>query len=313
MPRLPPLTELRAFEAAARHLSFKAAADELGVTPTAISHQIRLLEAYCGHALFRRRPRPLALTWSGEQLFPVLRDGLDSFGNALAAVRAGATTGRLRVTATNAFAARVLVPRISIWREAFPRLHLSVVGTDAVLNLNAGEADVAIRYARTPPANLVAVELARDTFHVVGNPALVKGKRGPITLRELARLPLIGCEWPPTDFAAPTWERWAAAARARHRGVPPFASLVALSFREELHAIEAVIAGQGVAICSDLLVGRPLADGRLVSLSDVTLPGYGCYAAYRHGHPKERAIKTFIDWMRANVCKSDGVGVAVAP
>jgi LysR family transcriptional regulator, glycine cleavage system transcriptional activator len=301
VPKLPPLTELRAFEAAARHLSFKAAAEELGVTPTAISHQIRLLEQYCGHALFRRRPRPLALTWSGEQLFPVVRDGLDSFGTALAAVRAGAATGRLCVTATNAFSARLLVPRLPIWRKAFPRLRLSIVGTDAVLNLKAGEADVAIRYARTPPADLVAFELARDSFHVVGNPALVGRKHGARPLRELARLPLIEAEWPPTDFAAPTWERWEAAARVRHRAVPPFASLVALSFREELHAIEAVIAGQGIAICSDLLVGRELADGTLVTLSDVMLPGYGCFAAYRHGHPKERAIKTFVDWLRANI------------
>src|SRR5436190_19080949 len=82
MRSLPPLTELRAFEAAARHLSFKLAAAELGVTPTAISHQVKLLERYCGQPLFRRRPRPLALTWAGDQLFPVVRDGLETFGEA---------------------------------------------------------------------------------------------------------------------------------------------------------------------------------------------------------------------------------------
>ena len=79
MRKLPPLGTLRAFEAAARHLSFKAAADELGVTPTAISHQIRQLEELCGYALFRRRPRPLALTACGARLFPVLKEGLDNF------------------------------------------------------------------------------------------------------------------------------------------------------------------------------------------------------------------------------------------
>jgi LysR family glycine cleavage system transcriptional activator len=76
MNKLPPLIELRAFDAAARHLSFKKAAAELGVTPTAISHQIRLLERYCGRALFRRRPRPLSLTEAGARLFPIIRDGL---------------------------------------------------------------------------------------------------------------------------------------------------------------------------------------------------------------------------------------------
>ena len=102
MRKLPPLTELRAFEAAARHLSFKRAAAELYVTPTAISHQIKLLERYCGRALFRRRPRPLKLTTAGEQLFPVVRDGFQTFADVLATMRPGTTGGRLRITATNA-------------------------------------------------------------------------------------------------------------------------------------------------------------------------------------------------------------------
>src|ERR1700755_591228 len=106
MRKLPPLAELRAFEAAPRCLSFKLAAAELGVTPTAVSHQIRLLEAYCGQALFRRQPRPIALTRTGEQLFPVLRDGFESFAKAISAVRASGSGTHLRVTATNAFAAR---------------------------------------------------------------------------------------------------------------------------------------------------------------------------------------------------------------
>jgi LysR family transcriptional regulator, glycine cleavage system transcriptional activator len=80
--RLPPLGALRAFEAAARHLSFKEAADELGLTPTAISHQVWLLEDYCGEKLFRRRPRPLALSVAGARLFPAMREGFDVFASA---------------------------------------------------------------------------------------------------------------------------------------------------------------------------------------------------------------------------------------
>jgi len=90
MRRLPPLASLRAFEAAARHLSFKKAALELGVTPTAVSHQIRLLEESCGQPLFQRRPRPLSLTGAGERLFPVLRNGFDTFVMAIASVSEGA-------------------------------------------------------------------------------------------------------------------------------------------------------------------------------------------------------------------------------
>ena len=85
--RLPPLGTLRAFEAAARHLSFKEAAKELGLTPTAISHQVRLLEEYCGEKLFRRRPRPLALSDAGTRLFPAIRDGFDVFASALSSLR----------------------------------------------------------------------------------------------------------------------------------------------------------------------------------------------------------------------------------
>src|SRR5215471_9798420 len=87
MRALPPLKALRAFEAAARHLSFKAAADELGLTPTAISHQIRLLETIAGRALFRRRPRPVALTSAGAVLFPVVRSSFETIAEAFSAVR----------------------------------------------------------------------------------------------------------------------------------------------------------------------------------------------------------------------------------
>ena len=112
MHPLPPLTELRAFEAVARRMSFKAAADELGVTATAISHQIRLLEQFCGQRLFRRRPRPITLTEAGLKLYPVINDGFSRFAEAITATRQQATQQPLRVTATNAFAARWLVPRL---------------------------------------------------------------------------------------------------------------------------------------------------------------------------------------------------------
>ena len=301
MHKLPPLTELRAFEATARHMSFKAAASELGVTPTAISHQIKLLERHCGQPLFRRRPRPLVLTWAGEQLFPVVRDGFETFADALGTVRAGAAGGRLRITATNAFAARWLVPRLPKWRAVHPRLKLDIVGTDALLDLRSGEADLAIRYARTPPADGPCVELVRDRFHVVGSPALVGSVVKPLSPAELARYPLIEAEWPSTDAQAPIWQRWQAVARTRHKAVPDLAGLVSLSFREELHAIEAAIAGQGIAICSDVLIASELASGALLRLSRLTLPGYGFYVVHRTGHPKQAAIQAFAAWARAMV------------
>ena len=123
----------------------------------------------------------------------------------------------------------------------------------------------------------------------------------PLSPAELARYPLIEAEWPSTDAQAPTWQRWQAVARTRHKAVPDLAGLVSLSFREELHAIEAAIAGQGIAICSDVLIASELASGALLRLSRLTLPGYGFYVVHRTGHPKQAAIQAFAAWARAMV------------
>jgi LysR family glycine cleavage system transcriptional activator len=295
---LPPLTELRAFEAAARHLSFKAAASELGVTPTAISHQIRLLEQHCGQPLFRRRPRPMALTAAGERLFPVIRDGLAKFAIAFSSVR-GDKRGPLRVTATNAFAGRWLVPRLPSWRKAHPGIALEVIGTDAVLDLGAGEADLAIRYARTPPPNLVAQQLFRDRFFAVCNPALLSQDRPIRTPADLRKYPLIDCFWSPSDSEAPTWNRWETRARSAFRKGFEIGGSPDLSFREESHGIEAAIAGQGIALCSDVLVAGELKSGKLIKVFDIALPGFGFYIVYRSGHPRHRAISAFVSWARS--------------
>jgi LysR family transcriptional regulator, glycine cleavage system transcriptional activator len=299
MRKLPPLTELRAFEAAARHLSFKLAAAELGVTPTAISHQLKLLERHCGQTLFRRRPRPLALTRAGQQLFPVVRQGFETFAEALNKIRSGGASGRLSLTATNAFTARWLVPRLPGWRDVHPRLKLDIIGTDAVLDLDAGDADVAVRYARKPPTVGPSVELFRDDFYAVASPKLVGDLRGSLRPAELARFPLIEAEWPPADTEAPRWQRWQRVASRRHRLVPDISALPSLNFREELHAIEAAIAGQGIAICSNILVKPELASGDLVAVSSIKLSGYGFYVVHRAEHPKMDLIKAFIAWARA--------------
>ena len=271
MQKLPPLVELRAFEAAARCRSFKVAAAELGVTPTAVSHQIKLLEAYCGQTLFRRQPRPITLTWAGEQLFPVVRDGFGSFVEAINVVRVGVTATRLRLTTTNAFAARWLVPRLPMWRKAHSRLKLEIVSSDEVLNLENGEADISIRYVRSIPTDGPSFELARDSFHVVAAPKLVGKLRRPLNPVQLARFPLIEAGWRSNDAEAPTWRQWEGAARKHHQQIPDLSGLVSLNFREELHAIEAAVSGQGIAICSDVLVASELASGALVKLTNMTI------------------------------------------
>jgi LysR family glycine cleavage system transcriptional activator len=299
MRKLPPLGALRAFEAAARHMSFKAAADELGVTPTAISHQIRQLEERCGHPLFRRRPRPLLLTAHGEQLFPVLRAGLDGFAAAIAGLAGATECARpLRVTTTNAFAHLWLVPRLALWRQAHPEVALEVIGTDAMVDLHAGEADVAIRYQRHPPTALAAHALFRDTFWPVCSPAVLSA--APVRgAADLARHTLIHIHWQPWEPSPPTWQGWWEMVRALDSQTPPAVGSAGLSFREELHAIEAVIAGQGIAILSDVLVARELASGVLVKALDLPLPGFGFYFAHVPDHPRQAVIDSFHAWLRS--------------
>jgi LysR family transcriptional regulator, glycine cleavage system transcriptional activator len=300
MRKLPPLGSLRAFEAAARRMSFKEAAAELGVTPTAVSHQIRLLEEICGQPLFRRRPRPLVLSGAGERLFPVIRNGFDSFAAAIASASPRQGQRLLRVTSPNAFASRWLVPRLPKWRETHAKIPLEIIGTDAVLDLRAGNADVAIRYARRMPPDPGAQEVFRDTFFPVCSPELLaKGTRRIERAADLLHYPLIHFDWMNRDPEAPTWSKWLATARSIDPGISYTDNTWDLSFREELHAIDAVVAGQGIAVCSDITVGRELESGALVKAHALSLPGYGFYLVSMPHHPQQPNIEAFSTWMRS--------------
>lgn len=300
MRKLPPLRSLQAFEAAARLGSFKAAADELHVTPTAISHQIRLLEETCGHRLFHRRPRPLVLTGAGARLYPALRNGFDALVGAVASVAESGAPAPLRVTSPNAFASRWLVPRLPAWRERYPDIPLEIIGTDAILDLRSGDADVAIRYARTMPAGFVVQEICRDTFFPVCSPALLaRDGRAIERASDLLRFPLIHFDWMSRDPQAPTWRQWLAVAGMIDPGLTTIDMAWALSFREELHAIDAVVAGQGIAICSDVVVSRELKCGTLVKAHPLSLPGYGFYLVSLAHHVRQAGIEAFAAWMGA--------------
>jgi LysR family transcriptional regulator, glycine cleavage system transcriptional activator len=312
MRKLPPLRALHAFEAAARHHSFAAAANELGVTPTAISHQIRQLEEACGVKLFQRRPRPLLLTSAGARLYPALRNGFDALASAVALLAEGDVQAPLRVTSPSAFASKWLVPRLPKWREENPNVPLEIIGTDAVLDVRAGAADVAIRYARKPPADFVAREVLRDAYIPVCSPRLLQ-QHGPIERpADLLRLPLIHYDWITRDPEAPTWRQWLDVARSIDPDFKPLEKApdekardersweeksCDLSFREELHAIDAVVGGQGVAICSDVVVSNELSSGLLVKAHPLSLPGYGFYLLSMARSPRAPVIEAFSTWM----------------
>jgi LysR family glycine cleavage system transcriptional activator len=298
MRKLPPLRSLQAFEAAARLGSFKSAAAELHVTPTAISHQVRLLERTCGHRLFQRHPKALELTGAGASLYPGLRDAFDALASAVASIAEAGRPAPLRVTSPNAFASRWLVPRLSDWRQRYPEIPLEIIGTDAVLDLRSGEADVAIRYARTMPSGRVVQEICRDAYFPVCSPALL-AKDGHAIARasDLLRFPLIHYDWMNRDPQAPTWRQWLATAAQIDPSLSATGKKWALSFREELHAIDAVVAGQGIAICSNVVVSHELESGTLVQAHPLSLPGYGFYVVALSQNLRRADIEAFATWM----------------
>lgn len=300
MRKLPPLNALRAFEATARHMSFAKAAEELAVTPTAISHQIRLLEEMTGQDLFRRRPRPITLTEAGERLFPVLRDGLDRFAAAVAGLRADADHSPLIVSTTTAFASRWLVPRLAKLKEDVD-LELEIDASETPANLRSGTADFAIRYRRTPIPDLECNELVRDRFIPVMSPALLESGSSVNGIADLAEHTVIHFRWKRPDLDPPTWERYVTEARAVDPDAAKIDAAGGLRFSEEPHAIEAAIAGQGVALVSDVLVRRELASGALVQPVDFSIDGLVFYVAYLPDAPRRGAIESFLLWARDEV------------
>ncbi len=297
MRKLPPLNALRAFEAAARHLSFKVAADELFVTPTAISHQIKLLEQLTGQQLFRRRPRPISLTPAGARLFPVLRDGFDSFTASVAALSEEADNAPLRISTTTAFASRWLLPRLGEWNDRHPGVNLEVIATEQVVNLRGGEIDMAIRYAKQPPTDLDAAPLFKDRFLPVCSPRLLEALPVDDWVRVITQLTLLHFRWKQHDDPdAPSWALWRAMARLVDRRAERIDPKRGSTLSEEHMVIEAAIAGQGVALASSVLVERELRMGLLMRVSEVSIPGRTFYAVSVRNSPRKHLVDRFVQW-----------------
>ena len=296
MRKLPPLAELRAFEAVARHLSFKEAGDELAVTATAVSHQIKLLEDYCGTPLFRRRPRPISLTEAGAKLFPVVRDSLDAFADTLADIQPTQEKTTLIISTTGAFSSRWLVPRLSQWRKSYPGVRMKLISTDTNLDLKKGECDLAIRYMPSPPNDLVAHELVRDHYIPVCSPELLANGQRIESIEELSSKTLIHWNWSSLVVHPAPWHWWQELPSSADSSSVDIEDISQISFREELHAIEAAIAGQGIGVFSDVLVARELQSGALVKATDLSIDGWGYYIIYQPDHPRKSLLDDFANW-----------------
>lgn len=291
MRKIPPLNAIRAFEAAARNRSFTAAASELCVTVTAISHQIRHLEEQIGQKLFERTPRAVALTLLGERLYPVLRDGFDRFAEAFEELEDRSQGDTLTVTSTRAFAERWLMPRLSRFTRSFPGLSVNVEGSDALVDLRTANADVAIRYGMPAGEELSSLPLLTDVYHAAV--VIPTDARASTRIEDYMTRPLLAYQWHNRSIDCPTWAKWLrAAGKAGGEGCR-------LSWiNDESLALHAMERGFGPLLCSSVMVAEGIENGRLARIDGPDLPGFSYRVAFVPTRRTKRTIGKFTDWLR---------------
>lgn len=293
--RLPPLNSLRAFEAAARHLSFTKAAEELHVTPAAVSQQVKALEDYCSVPLFRRLTRALMLTDAGQAVLPALKESFDLLGDVTERLMAEQHAGVLTVSVAPSFGSKWLVPRLERFRVAHPDFDVRIDASDGLANFVADGVDIAIRYGRGVYDNLRSECLITDVSFPVCSPKLLESGRPLERPEDLAQHTLIHVQWKMEQEHAANWRMWLRAAGAEgvdfERGP---------RFSEDSMAVQAAIEGHGVALGSIALVGHDLREGRLVrpfpsSVTEETSFSYFVvYPENKAGNPK---VMAFRDWL----------------
>ncbi|SLN66580.1 transcriptional regulator GcvA [Oceanibacterium hippocampi] len=288
MSGLPPLPALRAFEAAARHLSFKRAAEELAVTPTAISHQIRLLEEVLGVRLFDRRPRQVSLSPAGVTLFPPINGAFAAMREAVGRITENKRRRGLTLSATTAFTAKWLVPRLARFAEVHPDIDLRLHASDEIVNFGAGGADVAVRYGPGPFPDLSSEPLFEEHFAPMCSPQL--GVRSP---EDLKRQTLLHSEWRKVDSLTPSWARW-----CEEAGLEGPDTTIGPVFLDDSHLIQATVASQGVALLSPILVSEELSAGYLVQPFGPELPGYAYHLVHPPSSDSAVEIEALKNWMK---------------
>jgi LysR family glycine cleavage system transcriptional activator len=247
---LPPLNALRTFEAAARHLSFTRAAEELAVTQAAVSHQVKALEGFLGFALFRREPRQLLLTDRGQRYGLALREIFARLHEATARVRAPGGRQQLTISVIPSFAARWLVPRLGALQALAPEIDVRVAPSREPATFGADGVDVGIRFGHGRYPGLRTWMLMRDEMFPVCSPTVAARLERPADLRRHTLL---------HDDSYDDWARWLRAAKVR--GVDAARGPI---FTDASIVLDAASAGQGVALGRGVLAAADLAAGRLV-------------------------------------------------
>ncbi len=282
---LPSLDALYVFEAAARSGSFKAAAESLSVSATAVSHRIRALEEALGCALFVRRVRAVALTAEGELLLAAVTEGLDGISAAIERIRSGGRT-KVTVSVTPEFAAKWLVPKLADFQTACPGIDLHVHASYAAADLNGGAADLAVRYGGGTFAGATAEPLFQECFAPVAAPWLKRKLPD-----DAAQWPLIHLNWrlPQQAF---DWSVWAEKA-----GWEPALFQHGTRYSDGTYAVQAAVAGHGVALLGLPLLAEELRLNLLEVVAEPVLHGQFYYVCMPDKRQVGAAVQTVKNWL----------------
>jgi len=298
--RLPPLGALRAFEAAARHESFAKAADELAVTPAAVSQQIRQLEADLGITLFRRLPRGLVLTQAGRSALPEFGQAFAHLARAVEGLRGGSLVGPLVVSVIPSFAGRWLVPRLGRFVAAYPEIEITVRSELRNVDFAREDVDLGIRYGKGIYPGLDTRQLLTERVFPVCAPSVLAGERPLRKLDDLRHHTLLHDRQLSSDEPSLYWRTW-----LRDFGVEGWDQDRGPGFTDSLMMLTACERGLGVALGRGGLCADELASGRLVRPFQENRPAdYAYYAVTPPGHAETPRVSAFFAWLETEAVRT---------
>lgn len=293
---VPALRTLKAFEAAARHLSFTQAANELFVTQAAISQQIKMLEENLNIKLFKRFNRKLMLTETGQKYLPEVRDALNLLAQATKKVQDSRQASSIIISVLPSFASKWLVPRLWKFHEQYPDIQINVSAFEWLVDFDKQEADLAIRSGRGNWPGLIAHPLLSEDVFPVCSPKVIQSNKPLKKPEDLLRHTLLH-----DDYSREDWAVWLKAAGVDHpdprRG---------LTFSHTSMVLDAAALGQGVAMGRTPLVNEDLETGRLIKPFEFSLPAdFAYYLVYPEKHTEHPAIQAFRAWILREVETSE--------
>jgi LysR family glycine cleavage system transcriptional activator len=300
--QFPGTRALRTFEAAARHLNFTRAADELGLTPAAVSHQIKEIEDRLGVALFARTSRTIRLTEAGAIIREAAVDALDTLARAAAKTRRLARgAAELKISMDPTFASKWLMPKVEDFRRLHGDIELRFDVTSKLRDFEHDDIDVGIRFGRGRYPGVTTRRLFDNIIIPVCSPRLLKSGPPLAEPRDLLRHTLVHIEWARQGITWPNWRIWMAAA-----GIEDFDDSRCIVFEESSQLIQAAIDGNAVALCDFAMVANDLSDGRLIRPFDlgIRVPAeFAYFLAYPTDSAGDARIKAFEAWILGEAAK----------